>query len=283
VAAPILLIVPGSLTLQAALGRRWRPQGVNFTCGAALLSVLWSAFASLALYILHVLITAYSTYLCLLAICTVLAIMAQTRLLLDRPDTGHRAASRAEAADLNESNASVMANSSDLWDTQTEDVDPPSVLTRAAYAVAAVVVGGSLLTGGALAYTHVSHPATTGYTQIAWTGSSITGDITVGSSGAKLPFEIVHQQSDTTVFRLSAAWMGASTEPLAPPVTLRIGPRKTVHGVLTIPAPPGGCIYHIVVTLAAPGLIDPLTKRLQTWSINIDVRRSAQLRQVCAL
>ena len=47
VAAPILLLVPGSLTLGAVFGER-RPRGTAFVCFAALLSVICSAFASLA-------------------------------------------------------------------------------------------------------------------------------------------------------------------------------------------------------------------------------------------
>ena len=51
VAAPILLIIPGSLTLGAVFNQRHRPRGLIFVCYAALLSAIWSAFASLTLYV----------------------------------------------------------------------------------------------------------------------------------------------------------------------------------------------------------------------------------------
>ena len=41
VAAPILLIVPGSLMLGAVFNQRRRPQGVVFVSYAALLSAVW--------------------------------------------------------------------------------------------------------------------------------------------------------------------------------------------------------------------------------------------------
>ena len=63
-----------------------------FVCYAALLGVVWSIFASLALYVDGVLITADSTYWCLLIVSAVLAIVAEARLLLGRPGSGRRAA-----------------------------------------------------------------------------------------------------------------------------------------------------------------------------------------------
>src|SRR6266700_4627483 len=48
VAVPILLLVPGSLTLGAVFSQRLRPRGIAFICFAALLGAVWSAFASLA-------------------------------------------------------------------------------------------------------------------------------------------------------------------------------------------------------------------------------------------
>lgn len=191
--APILLIVPGALTLGAVLGGgRRRSEGVNFTCFAALLSVLWSAFASLALYVLHVLITATSTYWCLLAVCAILAVTAQTRLLLGRPNTGYRAAPCVRATDANGSDASAMPDASDFPDTGVEDANPAGMLGRTGHIVAAVVAGGSLLAGGTFAYLHIPHPAPAGYTWLAWARSPVKGDILVGSAGVRLPFEILH-------------------------------------------------------------------------------------------
>ena len=88
VAAPILLMVPGSLTLGAVFSVRRSPRGATFVCYAALLSAVWSAFASLALYVLQVLITAESTYWCLLIVSAVLTILAEARLLLGRQGRG---------------------------------------------------------------------------------------------------------------------------------------------------------------------------------------------------
>src|SRR5579862_4155016 len=57
IAIPIAVLVPGALTLMVLVGRR-RIDSVAFSVLAALLGVLWSAFASLMLYVAHVLITA---------------------------------------------------------------------------------------------------------------------------------------------------------------------------------------------------------------------------------
>ena len=176
VAAPILLMVPGSLTLGAVFSQRRRPQGAVFVCYAALLSAIWSAFASLALYARGVLITADSTYWCLLAISAVLAIVAEARLLLGRPGRGRRVARRLEALDPDQS------------DAEADDAETPAGCRRAAgyYAIVAVVAGVSLLAGGLYAYDHLPHPAPAGYTWMAWTGPPIKGDIAIGSAGTKL-------------------------------------------------------------------------------------------------
>ena len=79
VALPIAILVPGALTLGAWLGRR-RIDWVASSFLSALLGVLWSAFASLILFVAHVLITADSTFVCLLAICVLLAIAGQLRI-----------------------------------------------------------------------------------------------------------------------------------------------------------------------------------------------------------
>lgn len=260
IAGPILLMVPGSLTLGAAFGRRTRPHGVAFVCFATLLSAAWWAFASLALYALGMRITAGSTYQSLFLVSTVLAIIAETRLLLDQPGSGRRARAKPEGRDP------------DVSDTEVRDV---SALTAAKetpyYAIMAVVAGVGLLAGGLIAYDQLSHPTPTGYTWIAWTGLPPHGDVAVGASGTELHFQIVHQQSDTARFRLTAAWLGSTAHPLAKPLTLTMGPNQTFRGALFVPPLPDGCTYRLEVALTAAHQINPLTKKPQTWSIDADV------------
>jgi hypothetical protein len=270
VAAAILLMVPGSLTLAAVFSRRLRPRGLLFVCYAALLSAIWSAFASLGLYVAGELITAKSTYWFLLAVSAVLAVVAEARLLLERPGRGRRAARRLEA--LNRS------------DDQADDIETPAGAGGAGYySIVAVVAGVCLLAGGLYAYDRLPHPAPTGYTWIAWTGPPIEGDTAIGSAGKKLSFQIVHQQPDTTTFKLSAAWQGDPSTPLAKPITFSIGPDQTFHGALFIPALPNGCTYRILVALTAARQIDPLTKKPQTWSINADIYDPSKPSKACKL
>lgn len=246
VAAPILLAVPGALTLGALLAGR-NLAGVWFGCLAALLSMIWAAFASLALYVLHMSITAESTYWCLLLICAPLAAMAQVRLIRGRPGP-------------------------------PADVGADRLRVKAGYSLAAVVAGVALLAGGTYGYLHVPHPVPVGYTWIAWSGAQVQGIIPVGGSGITMPFEIEHQQADTAAFRLTAVWTGADRQhSLARPVTMRIGPDQTMRGALAIPPPPGGCTYRIVVTMTELGQVQP-----QSWSINADVRHQGQRQNACA-
>jgi len=269
-AAPILLMVPGSLTLGAVFGQRHRLQGTTFVCYALLLSAIWSVFASLALYADGRLITAASTYWCLLIISAVLAIVAEVRLLVERPGTGRRALGKPETLDP------------DLSDAEVNEPETPATTRREGYyAILGVAAGVSLLVGGLYAYDHLPHPAPTGYTWIAWTGIPINGDIAVGSAGTKLGFQIVHHQSNTTTFRLSAVWLGTPSRPLARPVTLSIGPNQTFRGALFVPQLPDGCTYRIVVALTAARQIDPLTKKPQTWSINADVHDPSKSLKTC--
>ncbi len=267
VAAPILLIVPGSLTLGAVFSQRRRPQGTAFVCYAALLSAVWSVFASLALYVRNLLITAESTYWCLLIISAVLAIVAEARLLLG--GRGRRAAHKPEFLD------------SDLPDAEHDDAEASAAKGAGYYSIVAVAAGISLLAGGLYVHDHLPHPAPTGYTWMAWTGPPIRGDIAIGSVGKELRFEIVHRQLDTTTFRLTAAWLGTPSRPLAKPVTLSIGPNKTFRGALLVPPLPDGCTYRIVVALTAARQIDPLTKKPQTWSINADVHDPSKSTKTC--
>ena len=43
---------------------------------------------------------------------------------------------------------------------------------------------------------------------MAWTGPRVAGPIKVSSSGADLHFQIVHRESATTTFRVTATWAG---------------------------------------------------------------------------
>jgi hypothetical protein len=272
IAAPILLIVPGSLTLGAIFSRRSCPRGTAFICYAALLSAVWSGFASLAIYVSGASITAANTYGCLLIISTVLAIVAESRLLLGGSGTGRRAVGQTEALDP------------DLSDDELRDASMPAAARRgrgAYYGVLAVVAGVSLLAGGLYVYDYLPHPPPVGYTWMAWTGPQITGDIAVGSVGVSLKFQIIHHQSDTTNFRLSAAWLGSTPHPLAKPLTLSIGPDQTFRGAVFIPPLPNGCTYRIEVALTAARQIDPLTKKPQTWSINANVRDPNKSSRTC--
>lgn len=265
--APILLLVPGSLTLGVLFGKRGRPQGVTFVCLALLLGAIWSVFASLILYGRGLSITADSTYWCLLVISAMLAMGAETRLVLERPGKGRRVATKP-----------VL-----LPDPgESDEAETTATAKGAGYYVTLAVVAGVSLVGGALyAYDHLPHPAPAGYTYMAWTGPQIKGDIAVGSAGTNLHFQISHRQSDSTAFRLSATWLGSPSRPLAKPVSFSIGPNQTFHGTLFIPPLPDGCTYRVVVALTAPRQIDPLTKEPQTWSINVDVRDPNKSSKTC--
>ena len=271
VAAPVLLIVPGSLTLGAAFKRRRLPQATTFVCYAALLSVVWSAFASLILYVLKVPITAESTYWCLLAVSTPLALVAEVRLVLGHAGGSHRTAIEPELLDPGLS-----------ADPGTDLVDK-SIPFRAAnfYGLLAAVAGASILVGGLYVYEHHPQPAPVGYTWIAWTRPKIEGNVSVGPTGTELDFQIFHRESDTTTFRLSAAWLGSPSRPLAKPLTLSIGPNQTFRGTLFVPPLPNGCTYRIVVALNATRQIDPLTKKLESWSINANVYAPGKSLKAC--
>jgi hypothetical protein len=269
IAAPILLVVPGSLTLGAVFNQRRRPQGMAFVCYAALLSMIWSAFASLSLYVLGVLITAHSTFLCLLMISAVLAIVAEARLLFDRPGRGRRATRKPETL------------GPDLSDAEVEDAEAPASAGGGYYAIVAGIAGVALLAGGLYAYDHLPHPALTGYTFMAWTGPPITGAIVVGSTGTRLHFQIVHHQSVTTSFRLSADWSGTPPRPLAKSLTFTIGPNRTFQGTLFVPPLPNGCTYRIVLSLTAIRHVNSLAKNPQLWSLNADVHDPAMSHETC--
>lgn len=268
-AAPVLLLVPGALTLGAVLGSR-SPRGVVFVCYSALLGAVWSIFASLALYVDGVLITAVSTYWCLLILSALLAIAAEARLLLGRPGSGRRVAGQPDSREVDQSH------------TEVYDPETPAVAKRGGYqALLAVAAGATLLGAGLYTYDHLPHPAPTGYTWIAWTGPQVRDGVAVASPGTKLGFRIFHHQSDTTSFRLTAAWLGRRTRPMANSLAFSIGPGKTFQGALVVPSIPNGCTYRVVVTLTATSQVDPMNKKLQTWSINADVHDPSRSLKTC--
>ena len=130
------------------------------------------------------------------------------------------------------------------------DGSESSTVRTFGYHVAALAGGILLLVGGTYSYLQGSLPAPSDYTWIAWSGPQVTGIISVGPSGRSLPFTIEHHEATAGEYKLTATW-GSSTHPhsLAKPVTLQLAPEGTLNGWLSIPAPPGGCTYHLVVTL----------------------------------
>jgi hypothetical protein len=256
VALPIAILVPGALTQGAWRGRR-RIDWVAFSFLSALLGVLWTAFASLILFVAHVLITAGSTFVCLLAICVLLAIAAQVRVFTESVTV------QGEPDDIP---ASLL------------DGSEPSVGRTLGYHVAAVAGGILLLAGGTYNYAHGSLPAPADYTWIAWSGPQVTGIISVGPSGASLPFTIEHHEATAGEYKLTATW-GSSTHPhsLAEPVALQLGPERTLNGRLSVPAPPGGCTYRLVLTLTQLH-----AAAQKSWFINADVRQRGAQVNVCA-
>ena len=268
VAVPVLLLVPGTLTLGAIFGVRRRPRGTAFICLAALLGVAWTAFALLVLYLLGVLIAARSTYLCLLAASAALAILAQGRIVIERRAANRQAPGRSGPADPDSPDAQA-------------DTGQTSAQGSWYYAIAAIMGGLSLLAGGAYAVDHFSRSAPVGYTWIAWSGPQVTGVLNISPAGNTLPFQIVHQQPDTTAFTLAADWLGTPSRPMAGPLDLTIGPDQTFHGDLFIPPLKNGCTYRIVVTLTAAQPTANLAQEPQTWSINADVRDPAKSAKTC--
>jgi hypothetical protein len=263
VAAPVALMAPGSVTLGAVFRPPRRPAGAAFVCWAALLSVSWSVFASLALAAAHVKITAASTYLCLLALTAALTIAAVRGML--RP----RGVRDPEAADPG-------------WSRDTADQPDKAPAGRGSYqAIAAALAGVVLLAGGAYAWDHLPHPAPVGYTQLAWTGPAVTGARPVGSAGVTLPFQIVHREPDTAAFQISADWLSSPPQSLAAPLKVTIGPNRTFRGTLFVPPLPGGCTYRIVVTLAGPRGAGQTANEQRTWSINVDVRGPGKPQKTC--
>ena len=262
VTVPILLLAPGSLLLGALLGFRGQARrsfdAVGFGCLAAVLSALMLAFAALTLNAAQLRITATSVYGCLLVACALLATVTQLRLRRRRPGGDEAAVT-------------------DVLAPPAEDAGRPRGRALR-YAVAAVAAGVVLLGGAAYGYAKGPRPVPVGYTWLAWSGPRIDGVVSVGRSGLTLPFQIGHEQSAAAEFTLAADWTGGGRQhQIARPVTVRVGPDKTVSGSLAIPQPPGGCAYRLVVSLTEIGVAHG-----QTWTINASVRRSSAGSAGCA-
>jgi hypothetical protein len=266
VAVPVLLLVPGSLTLGAIFGVHRRPRGTAFICLAALLGVAWAAFAPLVLYVSGVLITAASTYLCLLAVSAVLAALAQARILIEPPGARRRARNQIGPAD-----PADPADPDHPGTAQPGTARTPAANSRY-QAIAAVIGGLALLAGGVYAIDHLPRPAPAGYTWIAWTWPNVTGTVYISPAGMVLPFEIVHQQPGTAAFELEAEWLGTPPRRMAGPLALTVGPDRTFHGTLFIPPLRTGCTYRVVVKLTAVQPAGTPARDRRTWSINTDVR-----------
>ena len=269
VAVPIMLLVPGSLTLGAAFSQRHRPRAATYLCYAMLVSAIWWVFADLLLYGLNIKITADSSYFALLAVSAALAIVIGARRLLGSPGRGRRVALKADVP------------APDLSAAEAEGAKIPKAVRGSPYnGIAAAVAGVALLAGGLYAYDHLPHPAPIGYTWIAWTGPHLAGAVAVGPAGTDLRFQVIHHQADPATFRLSATWLGIPSRPLAKPLTVRIGPDRTFRGTLFVPTPPDGCTYRIAVTLTADKQISP-TKQPQSWTINADVHDPGKSLKTC--
>jgi hypothetical protein len=259
VVLPIILVVPGALTLCAIFGQQRRPTGITFVGYAVLLSVAWMAFVSLGLYLMRILITTNSTYWALLTLCGILTVVAERRLFSER-----QACRYSESQDLQSESDNVRPGDS---------VRPFVILGGA---LAALV----LLFGGVYYYEHGPHPASRGYAELGWTNVGQQDTVAVGSAGSHLEFEIISQQS-LTRFRLSAEWEGRSSHVLAAPVTFSMGMDKTYHGSIFVPSPADSCMYRVVLTMVAIGQRDPLTGHQQTWTLNANIHKQGVSRDAC--
>jgi hypothetical protein len=257
VALPIILVVPGALTVCAVFGRR-RPTGIAFAGYVILLSLAWMAFVSLGLYVLGILITATSTYCALLILCGALTAVAERRLL-----SGQKA-SPAAGQDMNGERGSA----------ESSDQSRPLVILGGT--LAALV----LLFGGVYYYEHIPQPASPGYAELAWTNVGRQDTVAVGPAGSRLAFEVISQQSRTR-FRLSAEWGGRSSRVLAAPVTFSMSPGKTYHGSLLVPSPANRCMYRVVLTMVAIGQRDPLTGHQRTWTLNANIHEQGASGNAC--
>jgi O-antigen/teichoic acid export membrane protein len=265
---PIILLVPGALAVCAIFGQRRRPLGVVFTGYAMLLSVALLAFVSLGLYMLHILITATSTYWALLVVCSIFAVVAESRLLSES-----RTSDWVNGTTGNSPNEGFRNGSNSA---------PSGEKGRPLVVLGGTIAGLILLFGGVYYYEHVPHPASPGYTELAWTNAGQRDTVAVGPAGTTLKFEVISQQSTRTRFRLTAEWEGAAlARRLAAPITFSMGPNVTYNGSLFVPPPADGCMYRVVVSMVAIGQMDPLTGHQASWSINANVHKQGSSGNAC--
>jgi hypothetical protein len=288
-ALPIVLMVPGSLTLGAVFGRHRSAEAPILVAYAALLGVIWLIFISLAMYVAGVKITAVHAFWSLFAASTVAAIIAQVRILvepdpastepdpalddagpaLDEPDPAHERAGQVPAT----------AAGADAPD---DDTSQPGAQQRRAiyYSVGAIAVGLSILAASVYTWDHIGHPAPAGYTAIAWTGVRNNGVVAIGRGGKDLTFKIIHRQPDTGAYSLEAGFVGQPPRVIAGPLPLRAGPDKTLAGRLHVPSLDTGCTYRLIVTLTAQQP-HAAHAHARSWSINLNVYGLDQPRRGC--
>jgi hypothetical protein len=271
-AAPTLILVPGSLTLGAVFGERSRPRGVAFFYYATLLGVICTVLVSLGLYLVDIRITPTSTYLGVLVLSAVLAAGTGARMWLEQTGDGRRVA------------RPIPSVTSDVSDVEIEAAQRKTASRRRGkpYVLVALIWGTCLLAGAVVAYDHLPHPASPGYTYIAWTGGKNYQDVGVGSTGAELNFQIVNQQPSRDLYKLTAEWLSSPPRQLAAPMNLVLPVGQTFHGSLSVPPLPNGCTYRIVVELTAAGQINHVTGKPQTWSIDADVQDPSKPAKPCS-
>jgi hypothetical protein len=271
VAAPTLLLVPGSLALGAVFGERLRPRGAAFFGNAALLGAVWVILVSLGLYVVGIRITLTSTYLGLLIVSAALAAATEARIWLERTGEGRRVARVTPHISPDMSGVEVAAARS-------------SVRSRARkpYAIAAMIWGACLLAGAVVTYEHLPRPAAAGYTYIAWADKDdFQNVVPVGPSGTDLNFQIVNREPNRDLYKLTADWLTSPPRQMAPPMYLTIPVGQTFDGTLSVPPLPNGCLYRIVVEITAAGRIDPATGKPQSWSIDADIDDPGKPTKLC--
>lgn len=265
-ALPIVLMVPGSLTLGAVFGRCRRPQAPVLVASAALLGVIWLVVVFLVLSAAGVQITAVHAFWGLFAASTLIAAIAQARILSEPASAGERAGQATSASAAGPDGDATLSRARQR---------------RAAYySAGAIAVGLGLLVAGVYTWDHIGHPAPVGYTAIAWTGVRDDGVVAIGRGGADLTFEIVHRQPDAAAYSLEAGFVGRPSRLIAGPLRIKVAPDKTVTGRLHVPAFNSGCTYRLTVTLTAlPSAAAQVGAR--SWSLNLNVYGLGQPQRGC--
>lgn len=274
-ALPIVLMVPGSLTLGAVFGRYRKPEAPVLVACAVLLGVIWLVVVPLAMYAIGVKITAVHTFWGLFAAATVAAIIAQARILFEPEPTGQQG--RAAAAAPGE----AAAAPGEAAASDDDGIQAGTQQRRAAYySASAIVIGLSILAASVYTWDHIGHPAPVGYTAIAWTGVRDNGIVAIGRGGKDLTFEIVHRQPGVGAYSLEAAFMGQPSRPIAGPLRIKVAPDKTLTGRLHVPSFNSGCTYRLIVTLTG---LQPISAhaKASSWSINLNVYGLNQPQRGC--